>query len=406
MDKTKIIILTAIIGVLAIVIVLVLSGGEEPYDGSEEEMMSSHEDVTLETTEGGLNVIQEDPQERLERYKKWAQYPPHSRPLFEGQVDLIEPYNAERPPVGVIDQPASPPGCNIEGTGGKPKCETQATFTDFKCEMTPESSISVGKPDFKVTLRCFGGKENKNQPIENIQAKVYKKLFRKITGSLPPVSQGDNGTDGDKTAGDLVYTFVVRPATTDWGFMFLEAEFTVNGKKHNQRATWFSTPHTIATFNAAGITDRIQDGSLLVSVPVNVRKAGYYEIEANLQEAEGEQKFVATARYEGELEAGNQTVPLQFWGKIIRDKRARGPFVVREIRGSRNNDPVTPAIVKRAQETGGEIPEPNYNEPLREYMQPADDYTTAAYKPADFSNREWESEEKNRRIEFLSSLAE
>ncbi len=402
MDRTKIIILTAVIGVLALVIILVLTSGEEKFDETEQEFMSSREDVTLEPTEGGLEMVAEDPAERLERYKKWAQYPPYSRPLFEGQVDLLDPFNASRPPIGVIAKPAS--GCTKDEQG-LPRCESPAAFTDVQCEMTPERSISVGKPDFKITLRCFG-KENKNLPLEGIQAKVYRKLFRQIQGSLPPIAMGDKGTDGDKTPGDQIYTFVIRPAAKDWGFMFLEADFTVQGKKHNQRASWFSTPHGVAAFNAAGVNDQLQDGHLIVNVPITVTKPGYYEVEANLQEAEGDKKFVATARFEGDLEAGAQTISLKFWGKIIRDKRANGPFVVREIRGKRNNDPVSPSMVKKAHDAGQDVPEPTYNEPLLEYMEPIPNYTTAAYKSSDFSDRQWESEEKTRRIEFLSSIEE
>ncbi|HMW61239.1 MAG TPA: hypothetical protein PKA91_16410, partial [Leptospiraceae bacterium] len=46
----------------------------------------------LRTDENGMPVIDDDPAAHLERYRKWAQYPPNSRPLFAGQVDLLDPY--------------------------------------------------------------------------------------------------------------------------------------------------------------------------------------------------------------------------------------------------------------------------------------------------------------------------
>ena len=407
MDRTKLMILVAVIGVLAILIVMVLSGGEEDFDQAEQDMMSSHDDVTMETTEDGVPIVSEDPVERLERYKKWAQYPPFSRPLFEGQVDLTDPYNAERPAVGVVEKPAS--GCTRDEQG-LPRCESPAVFSDVHCKMTPESSISVGKPDFKITMHCSRKGMNPNDPkyiaLDGLKTRVFRRPERQEINSLPPIYSGDTGSDGDATAGDNIYTFVVRPATTDWGYMHLEAEFSVDGKEHSQRASWFSTPHTVATFNSDGINDQLQDGHLVVNVPVNVSKAGYYEIDANLQEAEGEQKYIATARYEGDLAAGAQTVPMKFWGKVLKDKKASGRFTVREIRGMRHNQPLSPAQVRAYAARGEELPEVNYTEPLLEYMQPIPNYTTQAYRVEDWNNVEWESDEKTRRIEFLSSLSE
>ncbi|MEQ9367146.1 MAG: hypothetical protein RIF32_23130, partial [Leptospirales bacterium] len=161
---------------------------------------------------GAVFIPPNDPVERLERYRKWAVFPPFSRPLHAGQVDLLEPYSAARPAVGVIKTPAR--DC-VTGFNGGRECAASAEISDLQCEMTPASSISVGRGDFQITVSCVDPR-GERLALEGLQAKVYRKLFRKTYGSLPPVSINDQGESGDAAAGDRVYTIVVRPTAQDW----------------------------------------------------------------------------------------------------------------------------------------------------------------------------------------------
>ena len=110
---------------------------------------------------------------------------------------------------------------------------------------------------------------------------------------------------------------------------------------------------------------------------------------------------VAYVSFEGELEAGAQTVNLQFWGKIIKDKGLDGPYLVTQLRAKRNNEPITPAMLKRMHDSGQEIPEPNYTEPLEEYAGMTETYRTQPYEARNFSSAEWDSPEKAGRLEML-----
>jgi len=382
------------IALLAVLIIYFLT--RKPGDESRE-AMSSPRDPTLENMgEGNVPIVSEDPEEALERYTQWAQYPPYSRPLYEGMVDLTDPYNASRPPVSIISTPAR--GCK-SGPDGIPKCETPAVLSDFQCELSPEASVVVGRKDFRVTLRCFN-KEGVNLPITGITPKVYRILNRNQYPSLPPIGYGDLGTNGDTKAGDLVYTFMIRPTAEDWGQMYLEVDMDVRGLRHNQRCSWLSTPHIVAEFKTP-LRDRLADGHLIVSVPVLIQKAGYFEFQANLQEKGGDGRFIAYATWEGELEAGNQTVEFKFWGKVLKDRGIDGPYVLRQIRGKRNNSPVSPAMVQRAVAEHKEIPEPKTVEPMWEHIVNAPDFETQVYNSSDFSGAVWDSKEKQDRIQFL-----
>jgi len=392
------------LGLLAVIVYMLVSPSRRDRDQKARDQGSQSE-PGMRMDEYGVLILEDDPAGHLERYKKWAQYPPFARPLTSGQVDLLNPYSAERPPIGVLQSPAQ--GCEQNPSAlGALKCAKDAVLSDVQCQLTPERSISVGTKDFHVYLSCVSPKQNEGKPlaIDSIEAKVYRQVYRNITPSLPPVSSGDDGQNGDEKANDHVYTFSVRPTGQDWGDMFLELTFKVNGFMHNQRANWFSTPQKIAEFQT-GIQAANRNGQLIVSVPVNILKAGYYKFDANLVQQEGEQKPVASVSWEGDLKTGAQSIDLQIFGKVIRDGKLDGPYILKNLRGMRNNSPVTPSILKTALQSGRTIGPQQHTEPLQEYMEPyAGQFVTDRFRAEEFSADEWQSEEKDRRIKFLESL--
>ncbi len=311
----------------------------------------------------------------LERYREWARYPPDSRPLNAGQVDLINPYSSERPAVPV------------QGSSNQ-------------CTMVPESAVSCGPSPFHVYLSCKNERGEVVQ-IDSVKFRTYIQDGQKTVPASQAAYAGDTGTNGDRAA-DGIHTFVVRPGAKDWGDMFLEADFRVQGRRHNQRAHWFSTPHNVAEF-VSGLREQARGGHLVVFVPVRVLKPGYFVIEANLFQAGG--RPVATASYEGDLKAGQQSVELRFFGKVIRDSGRNGPYVVRGLRGMRNNSPVTPSMVRQNIEQGVPLKPREQKEPWQEFMKPfPGELRTASYRADVFSPAEWTSPEKENRIRFLRNL--
>lgn len=392
----------AVIVVLLVVFVLLSGGGDDGLSPGDD-VITSREDPTAPGG-GGIDPVtgtaQIDPVEQLEIYRRWSQYPPWSRPLHEGMVDLLDPYNSERPPVGVISRPAR--GCaTVDGTR---RCEEEAQFSEIQCDMQPEASISVGKDDFNVFVACRNPK-GETVPIENLQVKVYRELFRERLGMLPPIHAGDDGEGGDKTAGDGVYTITVRPTDKAWGPVYVEIDGTVAGHRHNQRRDFYSTPHSVAEFGEP-VQDARENGDLAFQVPVQVNKAGYYQIEANLQEAGGEERLIASTYWEGRLEAGRRSLDLKFFGKIISDAGIDGPYKIRDIRGKRNNSAITPDQVRAARETGESL-SAEQTEPIWEYIQPVEkSYTSREYSANEFARDPWDSEEKRERLRFLERVAE
>lgn len=377
------------------------NGQKQTNNKKQPDYMNSPDDPTMKQLDKSkLKTVAFDAEQALEYYRNWAKYPPFSRPLHEGQRDLINPYNGEKPRVSIVKEKAK--GCK-RTDDGKIKCEKNAVMTEMACKMTPQRTISVGKNDFKIELYCFNNK-GQNLPIKQITPRVYTIALKETIPSLPPISYGDDGKNGDRVADDKIYTFVVRPTNTDWGDMFLEVNMEVEGKAHVQRTSWFSTPLIVAEF-AKGASDQLENGNLVVKIPLNVTREGFYQFDANLQGAGEDQSFIATSVWEGKLAAGSQTINFIFYGKVIRDSNVNGPYLVREIRGRRNNSPVTPDMVRQSMANGSSIPDTEQKEPLWQYVEPAENYTTGNYNASDFANKVWNSEEKQRRIKFLETMA-
>lgn len=326
---------------------------------------------------GGFATSTASWKEELEHYQAWAKYPPFSRPLREDMRDLLQPYRAVTPPTGVLKD-------------GKP--------TDITCGLTLKALVTVGEDEQTVAIECFRKHDEKRirlpLQIERIGISELKTGRR----MLPPVYIGDTGEHGDTRGKDLVYTALIRPRKVDWGQMLIGIKLRVEGIQHSLTTTWFSTPHTVAEFRPV-ISESREEGHLVVQAPVLVAKAGHFEFHANLQQYGGERRMVARSTWSGHLERGSHVVRFTFWGKVLRDSGVDGPYTVRNIRGRRINLPIAPGAIPK------EIPKSiDHSQPEFEYMRDAADYTTREYAAAEFSDREWVSDQKDNRIAFLKRM--
>lgn len=400
MTQKRVIAAVAIAVVVVVGIILYLLLSEPKPRNLEDEWMRSVKDPTMQQVgEDGkmMLVVDDDPQSVLNYYVQWSQYPPNSRPLSADDVDKLQPYSLNTVPLPVVN--TMPSDC-ITNDNGEVSCKNPATFLPIQCKMEADKIITIGTGDFSIRLFCVD-EGNKRVKIESLTAKMFNDTAtgQEIPSKFPPIHIGDDGSGGDATSGDLIYTITVRPTKTDWGNMFVEAKFKVGGKETDQRFTWYNTPHVIAEFQGKP-TDRMKDGSLVVDVPVQIHKAGYYTFAANLQEKNDPQRFLATATFEGKLSVGRQVVPLRFFGKILRDQNVDGPYIVREIRGQRDNSGVTPDMVEKSFETG-ETLTTDSTEPFLEFMSIAPNYETESYDAKMFSKEEWTSDERKNRINYL-----
>ena len=394
-------ILTAVLTLAAIVFVLagIVSPGASELAAP---IHVSEKDRNFSGTDGGLGAWEafESAEERLEHYLDYSKYPDFSRPLEAGHTDLLDPYRSSQ-----LETPLVQGQC-LSGAAGR-GCDSTKLFLKVRCTIRAESVMAIRRTDFAFNASCTDTDSEQKLDLSKFTANV---LLEKNTPAGEetvrrpgPIFFGDDGSNGDAVAGDRVYRLIVRLGLHDWGWMQLTLAGEYGGAAVTTLASvWFSTPHRVAEFGET-IIDGVQLGHLIVRVPVQIYKAGYYEFNANLLQADEDREPVANSYTNIELTEGRHIVELKFFGKVIRDKGLDGPFVVTALRARRNNAPVTPADLQRAALADRDVQprEDILYQPMFEYVPIGPEHVTAPYGSDEFSAAEWTSEEKTVRLARL-----
>lgn len=165
------------------------------------------------------------------------------------------------------------------------------------------------------------------------------------------------------------------------GFVLVEVEFEVDrGAPQRETLRFSHTPESLVPARFTGqLHDYVRDGSLRVEVGLDVEREGFFRLDANLYEAEGAP--VAYASWKGELYEGRHHVPLEVFGKVLRDAGASGPYLIGELRGYRFVDGAFP---DREQIPG-----------------PGPSGLTERYALSEFSDAAWDSEHKRHVVELM-----
>lgn len=381
--------------VIGLIFYFVRSGSGEDADAREkarQERMARGEDPTTGESFGGRGegesgVVDDGatPEYLLEKYLEWAEYPPFSRPMSILNHDLAFPFIIETSPDYLVDLKTNEP-------------------TGYVCLFQPKTWSVVGPKEMMyVTLECRD-KDRNRVKISIDSHQVFKEWEGQQFGVVS-ASVNDNGTDGDQTRGDNVYTFSWKPQKADWGQMSLIAEITYGPEslKTKLTASFFSSPTVPAEFNGV-FSDSIQEGSLVVRAVVNAYRKGKYHLEANLKD-EKNGEYIAYATFDGDLVAGSNEVEFVFFGKILRDKDLDGPYIATSFRGHRVNLPIDPEWFNQGAEGLRKIQAAKTTEPDRELVVPyKEEYKTKFYKVESFSKATWDSADKQARIRQLKSL--
>ncbi len=106
------------------------------------------------------------------------------------------------------------------------------------------------------------------------------------------------------------------------------------GRRHEASIRVFNTPVRRIPARLTGeFREDVDPSRLRIEVGAEVDEAGFYRFDANLRDAAGDP--VAFTSFKGELERGRGFVPLEVFGKVLRDVGTPGPWTLSEIRGYR-----------------------------------------------------------------------
>ena len=166
----------------------------------------------------------------------------------------------------------------------------------------------------------------------------------------------------------------------------LDVEFTLDSgeRQHAFLHFAYTPPAAIPAIFTGRFSESVERGSLQVRAELEVHKAGHYLIDCNLYAADGAP--VAWTRFKGQLEAGLNQVPLEFFGRAIVDSGLDGPYRIGELRGARYAPGESPDM-ERLPSFGGK-------------------FSTAPHRLDEFSDAAWDSPAKQRKIAALTRLLE
>jgi hypothetical protein len=243
----------------------------------------------------------------VRRFLESTPYPPGSGRLDPGQLDLLEPnrrWERHRPIPDTLSDDAS-------------RVVTWLFTTDRWAYVGPET--------VHVSLEARRG--GKPTSVDVVAASATREGAAGVEGAAVPFSFE---RDGDRLVADLP----LASFADHFGPILLAVRFEYErGRFHEDQLRILSTPADRIPGHVVSTSDRVAAGSLYVDVAANLRIGGFYRFDANLYDARGNP--VAFLSWKGELAAGAQTIPLEVWGKLLRDAGAPGPYTLGELRGYR-----------------------------------------------------------------------
>jgi hypothetical protein len=296
---------------------------------------------------GASGLSTDDP---LTAYRKANVYPPTSRPLTRDQLDLLQP-NQRHETVRPSDR----------GDG------VSYLFTGDRYFVIADETLTA-----TLDVRRDG------QPLAVAITQAYAAV-------VDPVSHGERPIPLVFVPSGALLAVSFAPAKLGLArqaAIGMYVEFDYGGA--NQRAHFdfqYTPAGGIPARFTGAFTESIDAGSLLIHAGVEVTSPGHYVIDANLFDAADQP--VAWSRYKGDLLAGTHDADLVFFGKVLVDAGAHGPFHIGQLRGARFAPGLDPDLEQM----------PAY----------AGSYTTKPYPTDVFSDAEYDSADKQRMLQLLGN---
>jgi hypothetical protein len=301
--------------------------------------------ITPYPATGTPGLSTDDP---LTAYRRANVYPPTSRPLSKDQADLLEP--GQRHEVMRADDKAS----------------------GISFLFTADRYFVIGDETLTATLDVR--RDGAPIPVEVTQAYAVV---------IDPGNRDPQPIPLTFAPSGALFAATFEPARLDLprqSAIGIYIEFDHGAGRQRAHFDFQYTPGRGIPARFTGqFTDAVEAGSLVIRAGLAVDTPGRYVIDCNLFDAADQP--VAWSRFKGELAAGVHDADLVFFGKVIVDGKAHGPFHIGQLRGARFAPGLDPDLEQMPAFSGG--------------------YATRAYPTDAFSDAEYDSPEKQRMLELL-----
>lgn len=295
------------------------------------------------------------PGDPINVYLRHATYPPHSRPLTERNVDLLE-WNRRYEQVRAVS----------DGTGD----DSDVTFL-----LTGDAYRVVGDQTLQATLQVWRGGE----PIDVAITRAFlaPRTWTEEQALASPFPAPFQAIDSMHVATLQPGAIPGLEGATMVG-VFVEFDHG-NGQQRASFDIHVTPAATVPARFTGHFRDEIADGDLVIHAEIEVDEPGRYVIDGNLRGADHQP--ISWTRSKTALDAGVSEVRLVVAGKVLHDRAAVGPYELRDLRGFRlapGSNPDTEAMAPLA--TG---------------------HRTAHHELAEFSDAPWDSAHKRATLEKL-----
>lgn len=286
-----------------------------------------------------------------DHYRQMARYPDTSAPIESANDPVLQ--KAQVTPTKVVGPPEAP-----------------AELSLYPRDVFFES------PNAIVLYARYSPGPNQISPSQ-----LTGKVFKQDHTEIATAQFHDDGTNGDATAGDQLFTATINfPADRTGDYLGLHTVVVEAGA--GPWAPLVATAYYHYGDPGARLTgtysDQIVNGDLEINADVEIAGTGRYHLEASLYTEDG--RPIAWAQNAMELPPGRHRIPLLFHGLIFSEKAANGPFLLKYV--SLSNTTQFPGSKARIVQ---------------------DAYVTQPFQPAAFTNQPFNHPEMIREANKLSA---
>jgi hypothetical protein len=345
-------------------------------------------------------------------YQNFAKYPPETRPLNTWDWDLLHPWLTENTPVSLMPLQTVRQLESLQNSGLSEEEISQRVVMPPslpRYQFDVNKTILAGNQDeLRAQLTVTPAADsNAPLPVHVIKAELIGDDYfgSPSLGSVPFSCEAVTST----------CTFLWKPPSADkkyWGALELQVTLSVEGTADEfvARQSFYSSPMVAGRFNGQ-FTEHLENGSLVIDAGVNVQSRMVCFISANLYSADKETptQFVQRRMI---VDPSMKSISFTFFGKIFRDYGYEGTFRLQDMKAQCENLPYPPewfmdSLAHQAElQTFRDNHQTASPEPTRIYFEyNTDTYVTRRYAINDFSDEEWQSPAKTRKLEALQKVA-
>lgn len=355
----------------------------------------------------------------LNAYKSFAQYPPDNRAINNSNWDLLHPWSVESQPLvmipkRILDQVESLIASGVPGDEIRRQVTLPPGLPLSRFELN--KTVLAGIQDQLVArLTVVPGIRSNLPPLPasgtGVPFQITKtELIGDPRFGSPRLGAVPFSCDADGSACTLTWQ-APSVAKEHWGSMTLLVTATVQGFGESlvARQDFYSSPITAGRFTGK-FADRLQDGSLVVDVGIEVKQHMLCFVSANLFSVD---QAIPTHHVQSRMivDPSMKSISLTFFGKIFRDYGYEGTFRLQDLQARCSNLPYPaewafdPPAHQADLEKFWHGPQRS-SEPAHIYFDYDNySYTTGRYANGLFSPLEWQSAEKSRKLAMYEQAA-